>query len=99
MGKGLLEGVYRRNPSIVARNVEDEVVLVPIKSDVGDLDSIYTLNDVGAFIWELIDGKQTVGSILTKILDEFDVSEEQARADIEEFLANLEGIQAIERVK
>ena len=99
MGKGSLGGVFKRNPSIVARTVGDEVVLVPIRSDVGDLDSIFTLNDVGAFIWDLIDGEKTTKDILKMILDEFEVSREQARSDLEGFLVHLEEIQAIERVK
>jgi hypothetical protein len=97
MGKGSLGGVFKRNPSIVARTIGDEVVLVPIKSDVGDLDSVFTLNDVGAFIWELLDGKTSVKQILERILEEFEVTREQALNDLTEFLAHLEEIKAIKR--
>jgi hypothetical protein len=97
MGKGYLKGVYRKTRSIVARTIKDEVVLVPIQSNVGDLDSVFTLNDVGAFIWGLIDGKKTVEQILERILEEFDVTREQAKRDLTEFLAHLEEIKAINR--
>ena len=99
MGKGSLGGVFQKNPSIVARTVGDEVVLVPIKSDVGDLDSVFTLNDVGAFIWELLDGKKDVSWVLEKILEEFDVSRKEAHKDLVQFLETLESIQAIQKVK
>ncbi|MFZ6016559.1 MAG: PqqD family protein [Nitrospirota bacterium] len=55
----LLEKVYKKSDSIVFRKIADEFILVPIRQKVVDLKSIYTLNEVSAFIWELIDGKKT----------------------------------------
>lgn len=43
-----LERCYQRDKSIVSRTIEEEVILVPIRQNVGDLESIYTLNEVGA---------------------------------------------------
>ncbi len=52
-----LARIYMHDPSIVSRSIAGEVILVPIKKNVGDLESIYTLNDTGARIWELIDSQ------------------------------------------
>jgi hypothetical protein len=90
-----LEKVYKKNDSIVSRKIGDEFILVPIRQDVGDLESIYTLNETGARIWELIDGKLRVGEIKESLVEEFEVEPEEAEKDLIEHLQQLEGIQAI----
>jgi hypothetical protein len=49
-----LEKVYKKSDSMVSRKIGDESILVPIRQNAGDLDSIYTLNDTAAYIWGLI---------------------------------------------
>jgi hypothetical protein len=91
-----LEKVYnKKSDSIVSRKIGDEFILVPIKQDVGDLESIYTLNETAARIWELIDGKMKVREIKEKILQEFEVTPNKAERDLIEHLQQLEGIRAI----
>jgi hypothetical protein len=92
---GFLEKVYKKSESIVSRRIGDEYILVPIRHDVGDLESIYTLNETGARIWELIDGKTQVSQIKERIVEEFEVEPEEAEKDLMEHLQQLEGIQAI----
>ena len=43
---------FVKDPNIVSRKIAGEVILVPIRKNVGDLESIYTLNEVAARIWE-----------------------------------------------
>ena len=54
----MIDKCYKKNPNIVSRMIADECILVPIRHDVENLGSIYTLNEVGAFIWNSIDGKK-----------------------------------------
>jgi hypothetical protein len=44
------EQTYKRNENFVFRQIENETILVPIKDNVGDMNCIYNLNEVGAFI-------------------------------------------------
>jgi hypothetical protein len=90
-----LEKVYKKSESIVSRRIGDEYILVPIRQDVGDLESIYTLNETGALIWELIDGKLKVGEIKESLLEAFEVEPDEAEKDLIEHLQQLEGIKAI----
>ncbi|HIC91419.1 MAG TPA: PqqD family protein [Syntrophaceae bacterium] len=90
-----LEKCFKKDPNMVSREIVDEVILVPIRQNVGDLESIYTLNEVGARIWELIDGKMKVSEIKEKIVKEFEVTSEEAEKDIVEYLQQLEEIKAI----
>ena len=87
--------VYAKSPDIVTRKVAEEVVLVPISQGASDLADIYTMDKVGARIWELIDGVVTVEQITNVITAQFKVTPEQAEADILEFLAELEEIEAV----
>ena len=90
-----LDKVYSKSDSIVFRKIADEFILVPIRQNVGDLESIYTLNETGARIWELIDGKIKVREIKEKLIEEFEVTPEEVEKDIMEHLMQLEGIKAI----
>jgi len=92
------EEIYRHHDSIVFRRIEDEVILVPIRQNVADLEKIYVLSEVGAHIWEQIDGRRSTAEILPLILEEFEVTEEEARQDLAEFVQQLGSIGAIARV-
>jgi len=91
----LLDKVYKKSDSIVFRKIADEFILVPIRQNVGDLESISTLNEVAARIWELIDGKMKVKEIKDKIVEEFEVTPQQAEKDLIEYLQKLKEIEAI----
>ena len=93
-----LERCYEKDPSIVHRNIAGEAILVPIRRNVADMESIYTLDEVGAFIWELIDSQKTVGDVKAAILNEYEIAPEEAEADLLEFLQQLQAIGAIKAV-
>jgi len=88
---------YTRDPDFVHRRVADEVILLPIRHNFGDLESIFTLNEVAARVWELLDGHRTVAEIVTEIAGEFAVTGAEAARDIAEFTAQLETIGAVHR--
>ena len=93
-----LERCYEKDPSIVHRNIAGEAILVPIRSHVADLESIYTLDEVAARIWELIDGQRKVEEIRDAIVEEYAVSPDVAEADLVEFIQQLEAIGGVRRV-
>lgn len=84
-----LEKVYQKDSNIVSRKIADEYILVPIRQNVGDTDSIYTLNKVGARVWELINGETSIGEIKGIIVDEFEVDQKVAEKDLIEFFKEL----------
>ena len=72
------------HPQVSGQVVGDEAVLVlPEKG------KVVVLNEVGGRIWELADGTRTVTDIVEVIVSEYQVSEEQARADVEKFIEEL----------
>ena len=86
---------YQRHANFVFRRIEDETILVPIKDNVGDMGSIYNLNETGALVWELLDGQKTLGDIRDTVMEQFEVSTQEAQADIYEFIGQLETIDAV----
>jgi hypothetical protein len=91
----LLETCFTRNESFISRKVVDEFILVPIRKRTEDINSLYALNDVAAYIWDLIDGKRCVKDIKIKVVEEFAVSQEEAEIDLEEFVEQLKQIEAV----
>jgi hypothetical protein len=91
--------VYKKSDSIVSRKIADEFLLVPIKQNVGDLESIYTLNEVATRVWELIDGKKRVEEIKDKIVEEFEVTPQEAEKDLASLFKQLLAVGAITKVQ
>jgi hypothetical protein len=91
-----LQKQYKRNEDFVYRKIQDETVLVPIRDSTGDMDAIYNLNELGAFIWDHLNGSNSLEDVKRGILDEFDVPPEQAEADLLGFIKELASINALE---
>lgn len=81
--------VFARDPSAVTRRIAGETVIVPVRDDVADLDSIYTLNETGTFVWDLLDGRLTVAQLIDAVVAEFEVTREVAAADVTRLIASL----------
>lgn len=75
---------------VVSRRVAGETVIVPVSGRVGDLESIYTLNDVGSRIWQLIEQPASVAAIVDAIAEEYQVERGEAERDVLTFLHELE---------
>ncbi len=97
MNKKLSEQIYKKNPDVVYRVIAGEAILVPISQETQIAGRLFSLNEVGAFIWELIDGQRNLSEILNAILEEHEVAEETARADLLNLIAELEKLGAISR--
>jgi hypothetical protein len=89
---------YEKEPSVVYREIAGEAILVPIRRNVADMESIYTLDSVGADIWQLIDGERTLADIRKVLLDEYDVEASALSQDLDEFIEQLVAVGAIRAV-
>jgi hypothetical protein len=85
MISGDVEYMLQRNTSILWRELDGEAVLLsPIEG------CSYNLNQVGTFIWKLLDGEHTSIDIAQLICQTYDVEYEQAFQDVENILADLQ---------
>ncbi len=89
---------FAKDPSIVSRNIASEQILVPIRQKAGEIESIFTLNEVASRIWELLDGEKQVEEIKNAIVEEFEVSPKEAEEDLLKFLHQLEEVGAVRTV-
>ncbi len=80
---------FIRNREVVSRQIDGELIIVPIRRGVGDLNSLYTLNSVGSILWDYMTEGHTVPEMVTRVCDEFEVTTDKAQADIQEFLDSM----------
>jgi hypothetical protein len=91
--------IYAKSDNLVMRNVGSETILVPVRSNVGDLDSVFTLNTIAARIWMLLDGRRTLDELVDELCREYDVTPEVLRSDVAELLQALEEGKLVSRVR
>lgn len=95
MSRPRLGEAWARSPRMVSRTIGGECVLVPLAGRGADLDSIFNLSRVAAFIWEQLDGTRTVADVVDAVVARFEVERERAEADTLELLETLAGIGAV----
>ena len=71
-------------PQVMSRVVGDDTVLLDLASGM-----YFGLDGVGNSIWESISEGRSLADTAEAIVAEYDVTEEQARADVIEFVTNL----------
>ena len=79
-------GTVRRAPGFVSRSIGDETIVVPVSDGVSNLEAIFTMNAVGAAIWQGIDGAASVDELAHSVVREFAVDPAVARQDVAEFI-------------
>lgn len=73
----------------VKRSIAGETFLVPIGEAARQFSGLFALNELGAFLWDQIPAAEDEEALLRCVLNEYEVTEAEARADIAEFLAKL----------
>ena len=85
-----LEKIYTISEDIVAREIENEIVIVPIIAGIGSMDDdLYTLNSTGKDIWNLMNGKRSLADIAKTLEKEYDAPLEQICEEIKELVSIL----------
>lgn len=76
-------GVYVPSENVVAREIQGEFIIVPIVSGIGNMeDEIFTLNETGKIIWQIMDGKKTLISIAKELAAQYDAPQSEIEKDI-----------------
>ena len=77
------ESIPIKSEDIVSREIEGELLIVPIASGIGDMeDELYTLNETGKEIWNLIDGKRNLDAIATDLSSRYDSQKDEITRDV-----------------
>ena len=73
-----------KSTQILSSTIDDEVVMMSSEKGM-----YYNLNPIGSRIWELLETPQTIESLCTQLMDEYDVDEATCKQETEEFIQSL----------
>lgn len=83
------QGSFRASPNYVHRRIAGQHVLVSIGGNIADFNGFVQLNETAAFLWEQLREPKTADGLVSALTAEFEVTAEQAAADVKDFLAEL----------
>ena len=81
--------IMKIKEGFLLRNVAGNYVIVPVGDDAVEFNGIVTLNESGKFLWDLLENEITKEELLRKFMEEYNVPEETAKADIKDFMQTL----------
>jgi hypothetical protein len=90
--------IYCRTEQVVHRRIADKDVLIPIARQLGDLQNIFAVNDVAAFIFEQFDGTRTAAQICELLAARCDVSVASIEEDVMGYMVQLAELDLIRPV-
>ena len=73
----------------ILREVAGSYIVIGVGGESVDFNGMITVNETGAFLWGKLAEGTTEEELLGAMLDEYEVDEETAKADIDEFLQLL----------
>lgn len=85
--------IVRTNKALVS-SIEDELVMFDVNAG-----QYYGLNNVATAVWNHLETKKTVDELAQALTSEFDISIEECRKELLEFLPELEEKGLIEVVE
>lgn len=83
---------YVRSDSVVSRVIAGETLIVPVRRGVGDLASIYSLNQVASSIWSALAQPCDEDKIVEGIAEEFAVERGRVEPDVRAFLTEMQSM-------
>ena len=79
----------RIEKEFVLREIAGDYIIIPTGTAVLEFNGLITVNEVGVFLWNMLQQDVTLEQLVQGVLAEYDVEEAVAREDILEFLDTL----------
>lgn len=79
----------KTNQNYILRSIAGEYILVPTGPATSDFNGMINLSEVAAFVWKNLDTSRDMDDLIRKVLDEYEVDEATARADVNLFVDSL----------
>ncbi|MBO5274991.1 MAG: PqqD family protein [Clostridia bacterium] len=77
------------NENFLLRDVAGQKVVLPVGEAAEKFNGMIRLNDTGIYLWTLLEKDTDEDALLTAMLNDYDIDEETARADIHRFVEAL----------
>jgi Coenzyme PQQ synthesis protein D (PqqD) len=85
-----LTSVCAPSDDVVARDIEGEIVIVPLVAGIGDTeDELYTLNETAHAIWRQLDGRRTLGDVVAALAEPYEGPRATLEADVVGFATEM----------
>lgn len=74
---------------LIRREIAGDTILVPVGKTVYEANGLFVLNELGGFLWDLLEDAENEQQLCDAVLESYEVSREEAEKDIAEFLEKL----------
>ena len=82
--------------NFVLRQVADTWVVLPLGEATVEFTGMLTLNEAGLMLWHLLEQGTTREAMAAALTEEYEVENEQALADVDEFVDKLRRVNCLE---
>ena len=86
----------RIKQELIKRDIAGDCVLVPVGKTVLKHNGLFAINELGAFIWDLLPKAENAAQIVDAIAAEYDADRNEIAADVAEFLDKLRSFDIID---
>ncbi|MFH2219771.1 MAG: PqqD family protein [Pseudomonadota bacterium] len=84
------ESAYAPSEDIVAREIEGEIIIVPLTASIGDMeDDLFTLNETGKAVWDMLDGKKCLKDVAEALAAAYEAPPGEIEKDVIGLLEEL----------
>ena len=77
------------NPGFALKDIAGSFVVVPTGDNLVDFSAMITLNETGAFLWNLLSDEISIEELADAMCSEYEISKEEAVLDVTEFVETL----------
>jgi hypothetical protein len=78
-----LDRVYAPSDAVVVREIEGEIVIVPLASGIADIeDELFTLNETGRAVWSRIDGSRPLAAVVDDLAAQYEAPTGLIQSDV-----------------
>lgn len=82
---------FKRKDDVPWKEIDKECIILNLENG-----NYHTLDDVGLFLWKLLDGNKNLQEITKSIASRYDVTPAQAHTDLVTFLKELHRLNFVE---
>jgi hypothetical protein len=77
------DAVYVPSDDLVCREIEGELIIVPLVAGMGDMeDELFTLNETGRALWAKLDGKKSLKTVAKELSTEYEAPPGEIKKDV-----------------
>ena len=83
------KNIMKIDRNFVLREIAGEYIIIPTGKTALEFNGLITVNEIGMELWKMLQNDVTFEDLLNGIMEEYDVDEDVAKEDIQDFLDKL----------